>query len=516
MGGELTEVKMLPTEQILRGEMPTRYKNATKYSMVSQAIHSKMDIVRVNKTGLYYYRRPGHKTYDLLDDHTLDVWVRDLYCEGFGPPEPKHLTDCAKMVKMMTKDEVEDMDTGVFQVSEYSFWSTEDGELTRKLPGRCFHKLFDTKVEDKHVVKVEPFSKEQDSKMWRTYEEVLGQLNNGVFEERFNFIKIWADGSHDVYMDIMRSVAYCFIKKKPVGSYVLVGLRRNGKSSFVGMLHTIFGRENTSTVRLSELGDPHYVHSLKTTMLNAPDEEDERAVSAQANFKTLADHGVLTLGVMRSNVPISVVCDFMSFFPMNHIPEWTGTGAAACMKRSLIIPFYADLSEFDKKNFNFAKETFTADMMCEFLGAVFAYANYYSRHELDFSNTMLDEQESLEEEVDSAVTYRKEFERYFDGFESVKLIYQDYCNWCKANDLTISPRKEFKFVFRDYCKNRVSWRVSSKSDDIMSIYRIPKPRHHVLYKGFKCDEVGSVEKLHEFEASIVNKLTVYYVAGASR
>ena len=76
-------------------------------------------------------------------------------------------------------------------------------------------------------------------------------------------------------MDIMRSVAYCFVKKKPVGSYILVGLRRNGKSSFVGLLHTIFGRENTSDVRLSQLGDPHYVNKLKYTMMNAPDEEDE-------------------------------------------------------------------------------------------------------------------------------------------------------------------------------------------------------------------------------------------------
>ena len=349
--------------------------------------------------------------------------------------------------------------------------------------------------------------------MWDTYEEVLDQLNNGVFEERYEFIRTWANGSHDVYMDIMRSIAYCFVKKKPVGSYILVGLRRNGKSSFVGLLHTIFGRENTSDVRLSQLGDPHYVNKLKYTMMNAPDEEDEKAIDAQASFKTIADHGLLTLSVMRSNEPVQVPCNFMCFYPMNHIPDWKGTGAAACMKRSLIIPFYADLSRFDKKNYDFAKETFTADFMCEFMGSVFAYANYYSHHELEFSQTMLSEQETLEEEVDSAVTYRKEFEKYFDGFDTFKTLYQDYINWCKAQDLTISQRSEFKFVFREYNTNRTTLRIGN---NLVSGYRIPNVNHSFLWANAHFDEIGSVEWLHEHNASVVERLDMYFLEKEGR
>ena len=341
-----------------------------------------------------------------------------------------------------------------------------------------------------------------------TYHEVLDQLNKGVFEERYEFIRIWANGSHDVYMDIMRSIAYCFVKKKPVGSYILVGLRRNGKSSFVGLLHTIFGRENTSDVRLSQLGDPHYVNKLKYMMMNAPDEEDEKAIDAQASFKTIADHGLLTLSVMRSNEPVQVPCNFMCFYPMNHIPDWKGTGAAACMKRSLIIPFYADLSRFDKKNYDFAKETFTADFMCEFMGSVFAYANYYSHHELEFSQTMLSEQETLEEEVDSAVTYRKEFEKYFDGFDTLKTLYQDYINWCKAQDLTISQRAEFKFVFREYFMYRTTIRMRDK---LIKGYRIPNVNHSFFHANAHFNEVGGVEWLHEHNASVVERLDMYFL-----
>lgn len=491
-----------------KGAVATKRKKADKYSITNIAFRQEYDIVRVNANSTYYYRPVGGSVYERLTDHKLDTIVRDIYISGFGSAEPKELKDAAEMVKRLTVEEVEDLNNDLWYVTPRVYWDTNLGELTDKPRGYCFRKLFNTNYTDKHTVKIPEFNEDQERVLMDTYHEVLDQLNKGVFDERYEFIRTWANGNHDVYMDIMRSIAYCFVKKKPVGSYILVGLRRNGKSSFVGLLHTIFGRENTSDVRLSQLGDPHYVNKLKYTMMNAPDEEDEKAIDAQASFKTIADHGLLTLSVMRSNEPVQVPCNFMCFYPMNHIPDWKGTGAAACMKRSLIIPFYADLSRFDKKNYDFAKETFTADFMCEFMGSVFAYANYYSRHELEFSGTMTSEQETLEEEVDSAVTYRKEFEKYFDGFENMKLLYQDYINWCKAQDLTISQRSEFKFVFREYSSNRTTVTVNGH---LLKVYRLSQPNHHILRSGIRFKEVGSLDALHERNASMVERLDMYFL-----
>lgn len=486
----------------------TKQKKADKYMQTNHVIRMGYDIVRVNSNDTYYYRKVGHTVYERLTDHKLDNIVRDVYLPQFGAAEPKELKDAADMVKRLTMEEVDDLNNNLWYITPNSFWDMEQGSLTHDENGYCFRRLFNTKHTDKHVVKIPEFTEEQDKKMWDTYNEVCQQLDDGVFEERYDFIRTWANNDHDVYMDIMRAIAYCFVKKKPVGSYILVGLRRNGKSSFVGLLHTIFGRENTSDVRLSQLGDPHYVNKLKYTMMNAPDEEDEKAVDAQATFKTIADHGLLTLSVMRSNEPIEVPCNFMCFYPMNHIPDWKGTGAAACMKRSLIIPFYADLSKFDKKNYDFAKETFTSDFMCEFMGSVFAYAHYYSHHELEFSPTMLKEQETLEEEVDSAVTYRKEFEKYFDGFDTLKTLFQDYVNWCKAKDLTISSRQEFKFVFREYFTKRTTVNFGKT---LVKGYRVPNANHAFMYPNLNIKEVGSVEYLHDHEASLVERLEMYYL-----
>lgn len=494
-------------------QMAGKGKKQERYAVANSVLRNRYDIVRVNSNGTYYYKHKDDAVYERLTDHKLTTLMRDIYLHCGGAIDPKELKDAADTVKIMTMDELDDLNNDLWYITPNSYWSMEKGEMVKRPEGYCFRKLFDTKHADKHVVKIPEFNEDQERKMWDTYEEVLDQLNNGVFEERYEFIRTWANGSHDVYMDIMRSIAYCFVKKKPVGSYILVGLRRNGKSSFVGLLHTIFGRENTSDVRLSQLGDPHYVNKLKYTMMNAPDEEDEKAIDAQASFKTIADHGLLTLSVMRSNEPVQVPCNFMCFYPMNHIPDWKGTGAAACMKRSLIIPFYADLSRFDKKNYDFAKETFTADFMCEFMGSVFAYANYYSRHELEFSGTMTSEQEILEEEVDSAVTYRKEFEKYFDGYENMKLLYQDYINWCKAQDLTISSRQEFKFVFREYSSNRTTVTVNGH---LLKVYRLAQPSHFILRNGISFKEVGGLDMLHERNASIVERLDMYFLEKEGR
>lgn len=502
-----TVANNLSTAQIPQA-MIGKGKKQERYAVTNTILRSGYDIVRVNSNNTYYYKNKENTVYERLTDHKLTTMVRDVYLHCGGAIDPKELKDAADTVKIMTMDEVDDLNNDLWYVTPRVYWDTNLGELTDRPRGYCFRRLFNTNHTDKHTVKIPEFNEDQERILMDTYHEVLDQLNSGVFEERYEFIRTWANGNHDVYMDIMRSIAYCFVKKKPVGSYILVGLRRNGKSSFVGLLHTIFGRENTSDVRLSQLGDPHYVNKLKYTMMNAPDEEDEKAIDAQASFKTIADHGLLTLSVMRSNEPVQVPCNFMCFYPMNHIPDWKGTGAAACMKRSLIIPFYADLSRFDKKNYDFAKETFTADFMCEFMGSVFAYANYYSRHELEFSGTMTSEQETLEEEVDSAVTYRKEFEKYFDGFENMKLLYQDYINWCKAQDLTISQRSEFKFVFREYSSNRTTVTVNGH---LLKVYRLAQPNHHILRSGISFKEVGSLDTLHERNASMVERLDMYFL-----
>lgn len=487
-------------------------KKALRPQLVSMAVHRDYDIIKIKHPEQYLYKTHDEHTYKVLDEDTLSDWARDYNIKAFGTLEKSTVDNSMELIKTMTTNKLDKPERDWIEVAENeAYWSSELGELKKTPEGICLWRLFDTTVPSKHIVKIPKFTHEQCEKLWNSYHKTLEKLEDrsAFKEEPYDFIKIWAKGNHDVYLDIVRSIAYCFVKKKPVGSYVLVGLRRNGKSSFVGLLHTIFGFNNTSMLRLSQLGDTHYTKSLTHTLLNAPDEEDEGAVDAQANFKTISDHGILNIGVLYSSDAEPIHCDFMSFYPMNHIPEWRGLGASACMKRTLVIPFYADLSKYDKENFNFAETTFTPDFMCEFMGYIFAFANYYSKHELEFSKTMKAAQESIEEELDSAVLYREAFEKYFDGFSTMRLLFEDYCNWCKSKDMTIRPRKEFKFVFREYLTNRTYYSPAN-SPKSCTLYRIPQVNHAPMFEEMGKTEAGEINYLHECGASLVERLENYY------
>lgn len=177
------------------------------------------------------------------------------------------------------------------------------------------------------------------------------------------------------------------------------------------------------------------------------------------------------------------------------------------MNRSLIIPFNADLSVFDKTSNNFMKETFTSDVMADYLGSVFAYAWWYHRHNFVFSETMKTEQGVLEQDLDSCLTYYKRFVTYFDGFETFKTVYTDYQLWCQAQDVKINTRKELKFVFRAMCNSKVGYRYKGESK---KVYRIPKANYKPMMNDFFCREVGPISELHDKACSLIDRLDVYY------
>lgn len=476
---------------------------------VGMAPHHQFDIIRVNSINEFYWKEKDGVLFRPLDKHTLEVWVRDLWLGYYGAIKPKDLTDGCEMVKILTKNEVNDLSSDCIMISENLYWDKQLGEVVRTPSNLVFYRLFDTDAETDKIVKTPPFTPEQEEIFWKRYEEVRDELQRGEEVERYEFLKTWANGSHDIYMDLQRSHAYMFLRRKPLGSYVLIGIRRNGKSTFLNLTHSIIGTNNSSMVKLSQLDNDHYTHELVGSLMNAPDEEKDEALKGQDIFKSLADHGTVPLSVMGSNKPVKLNCDFMCFFPMNHTPEWKGSGAGACMNRSLIIPFNADLSEFDKTSSNFMKDTFTPDVMADYLGSVFAYAWWFHRHDFEFSETMKTEQGVLEQDLDSCLTYYKHFTKYFDGFQSFKVVYTDYQFWCQVQDIKINTRKELKFVFRQMCNSKTSWRHPVKKE-VKQVCRVPKPGHQPLMNDFWCKELGYIEELHEKTLSVVDRLDTYY------
>lgn len=439
-------------------------KSDFQQEKVKEYIYSEYDFVRVRNVGqfgtIYYLPKDGGSAHELKDVDALKI-VREAYMHMFNMAPASKMQATIDTLKMGVSNEVESINNEVVRVADTLYWDTRDGRLTETPTSMCMRELFDSRgtreikidINDVHA----PFIMSAHRKIVRVLEETDGLIEPGDFRldalgytaehPVFKTFMTWANGDLDTFNDLLKATATNFMYNKPKGAFVLIGLKRNGKSTYIKLLHALFGRNNTSSVRLSDFNNHGLNGELWTTMMNAPDEEDEGRgkdlLEAQGNFKSIAAHESLKLRKLYEQNGQWVNSDFMCFFPMNHFPEWKGNGAAACMHRTLPLFFNNDLSKYDNNGKDFATETYTSGFFETFIPLILAIATYYHDRPISFSNKMKQDQEKVAEEVDNISLYLDRFKSWFNGYKSKKLVYEDYKLWCQERDLRWQDRSVF-------------------------------------------------------------------------
>lgn len=399
-----------------------------------------------------------HKLTDIKCNKIVTDACKKLY--PFKIMSPRTISELSDTISLYTDHHIDRLNDNIIKIGKDMYWDEERAEFTKEPTGTCMRELFDASPLDEIKLDINeiltPYTR-------GIYKRALKHLeaNNGLItpwellspKQQSEFgcellaldsnslapFWTWANEDLDTFNDLLKAAASIFMYHKPKGAFILIGRTRNGKSSFIKMLHTMLGRNNTSAVKLADLEDPHFVHDLTTTMLNAPDEDDEgkgkELARSQSYFKSISAHEPIPLKLMFSAEPIKVSTQFMSFYPMNKLPEWTGSGKEACMRRSLILMFNNDLSKFDNSGHNFEQETYTTTFYGELLGVLGAIAHYYRDRPLEFSSTMQANRENVSEAIDSASNYLDEFTKYFSGYQ-VNPLLDDYKLWCAEQGIT--------------------------------------------------------------------------------
>ena len=241
---------------------------------ISAWVLERYDFLRIRSTCRYYYKK---KTDESLvytpamakEDRELRNIIKEgyrVFGVAFTANKIKNTVETLKECVDMEKDSI---DKDVVEIKDGWYWDVEKSEVTQNPQKECFIRLFDNSghdVKDKYRINPEeivvPITKKicQDTLCWL-------EKNNGVLplpksnNEKditldgmpelpyYDFINTWACGNEGVYNDILKATAAMFMKNKPVGAFILTGLMRNGKSTYVKMLHMIMGRANTSSVR---------------------------------------------------------------------------------------------------------------------------------------------------------------------------------------------------------------------------------------------------------------------------
>lgn len=466
-------------------------KSDFQQEKVKEEIYSKYDFVRVRNIGQYgsiYYAAKDDNTsaHELKDVDALRM-VREAYVKMFNIAPASKMQATIDTLKMGVTDEIEEINNEVIRVADTLYWDTTKGTLTDMPDSMCMRELFDSRGTHEIKVDISDVHAPVVRVAYRRFLKVLNETDGFIDPENPDLVKIgydsehpvfktfmtWANNDIDAFNDLLKATASNFMCNKPKGAFVLIGLKRNGKSTYIKMLHTLFGRNNTSGVRLSDFNNHGLNGELWTTMMNAPDEEDEGRgkdlLEAQGNFKSIAAHESLKLRKLYEQNGQFVNSDFMCFFPMNHFPEWKGNGAAACMHRTLPLFFNNDLSKFDNNGKDFATETFTASFFEMFIPVVLAIAAYYRERPIVFSDKMKSDQKRVAEEVDNISLYLDRFKAWFNGYKSKKLIFEDYKLWCRERDL----RWQEYSVFNHSLEMRGPKLTSLTLDDRrISVYRL--------------------------------------------
>lgn len=443
-------------------------KQEKQEGRVLNRILTDYDFVKVTELrdkGLFYKKTDG-----LLYRHLKDSDKEDLVSEYYQKfyhrrPSSDKVKKFGETLPLWVDNKRERINNDIIMITDNLYWDYQKQDLVDVPPknNMCFRRLFDHKETDE--IKIDPSElnteilKTTFHKAFRHLEKNGGKINIktiskdcptlDIDSQPLNAFWLWANEEPETMNDILMALSCNFMRVKPKGAFILIGRTRNGKSSFIMLLHTQFGHNNTAEVALADLNDPHLNMDLLGALINAPDEEEEGRgadiLKAQGRFKKLATHKALALQVYYSQTPQDVATDFMSYHAMNDTPEWKGTGAEACMKRSLIIMFEHDFSGNDNNGREFEKETYTPWFFSILLGLEFAFAKYYDGKEFRFSEKQRARKKLVAEEVDNVSTYLDSFLSYFPGgYQSTSLVYEDYKLWCEAKGLDWASRKDVK------------------------------------------------------------------------
>ena len=147
---------------------------------------------------------------------------------------------------------------------------------------------------------------------------------------------------------LYQAVGYSMYRRNELRkSFLLIGEKRNGKSTFLDMVNTMLGDQNISALDLSEIGEKFKTAELSGKLANIGDDIDDAYIPNSAVFKKVVSGSKITVE-RKGQDPFQMESYAKFFFSANSIPRiGHGEDNAAILDRLVIIPFD---NTFDKNS----------------------------------------------------------------------------------------------------------------------------------------------------------------------
>lgn len=256
-----------------------------------------------------------------------------------------------------------------------------------------------------------------------------------------------ACGDENVKTLLLQSIGYCFYRRNELRkSFFLLGEKRNGKSTFLDMVGTLLGEDNTANLDLCEIGDRFRTAELTGKLANIGDDINDEWVSNTAIFKKVVSGDVVTVE-RKGKDPFKLRSFAKFFFSANSLPRLgRGKDSRAVLDRLVIIPFDAKFSKDDAGYDPFIKYKLREEDVIEALiiQVIPALRDVLADQEFIHCSKVDKNLEEFEKSNNPLLEFFEEItdDDYLN--EPIRLVYQKYSTFCMSNNLQAMSAIEFQ------------------------------------------------------------------------
>lgn len=254
---------------------------------------------------------------------------------------------------------------------------------------------------------------------------------------------------HDqkVYDLLFQAVGYCLYRRNELRkSFFLLGEKRNGKSTFLDMVGTLLGEDNTANLDLCEIGDRFRTAELTGKLANIGDDINDEWVSNTAIFKKVVSGDIITVE-RKGKDPYKLRSFAKFFFSANSLPRLgRGKDSAAVLDRLVIIPFDAKFSKDDPDYDPFIKYKLREEEVIEALiaNAVIALRDVLAEQEFIVCDKTRQQMDEYERSNNPITEFFEDLDEADYMNEPIKMVYQKYVAFCLGNNLNAMSAIEFQ------------------------------------------------------------------------
>lgn len=278
-GSEVAAVPMATVNDLLNAAPDLKMSSADwTRKRALESVGKQYEFIYVDAARAVYYRpMPNEMSPDESFKRLTDIKANQLIvniCKKLYPHKvmaPRTIAELSDTISLYTDRHLDRLNDNIIKIGADMYWDEEKAELTNFPDGVCMRELFDASSLDEIKLDIHEVSSMYMKGMYKRTLQHL-EKNNGnitpwellgpkqqkkIGDELLSLESIslapfwvWANEDLDTFNDLLKATASIFMFHKPKGAFILIGRTRNGKSSYIKMLHTMLGRNNTSAVKL--------------------------------------------------------------------------------------------------------------------------------------------------------------------------------------------------------------------------------------------------------------------------